>query len=285
MSPENRTPGGSKVSREATAWNPKELFMPKYSQVFLQDREMCELIATELAPEEFNGALEIGPGRGAITEFLYPLWNERLSLVEIDPALAARMRAKFPAARVHNADFLEFDLAANLAGGGRTAFVGNLPFERSTAILLKALAFPGFGAAAFMFQREVAEKITAEAGDSDFSYLSVAAQVQSGVKLLAEIPASSFSPVPEVDSSVLVFRPLQTFAGAERLEAFLNFVKHAFSHRRKTLMNSLSLGLCREKSLVKGVIESAGFDPGARPQELSVQDYLKLAAAFGEEKK
>lgn len=253
--------------------------MPKYSQVFLKDRGMCELIASELRPGDFDGAVEIGPGRGALTEFLYPLWGSRLSLVEIDPKLAEGMKEKYPAAAVHAADFLEFDLAANFPG--KTAFIGNLPYECSTAILMKTLAFPGFAAAVFMFQREVAEKITAPAGASDYGYFSVAAQVQSEVKLLAEVPAVSFSPAPEVDSSVLVFTPLSRFPCAERREAFLSFVKNAFSHRRKTLMNSLAMGLRREKEQVRRVIEGAGFDPGTRPQNLSVQDYLKLAEAFG----
>lgn len=259
--------------------------MPKYSQVFLKDRGMCERIASELRPEDFDRAVEIGPGRGALTEFLVPLWGERLSLIEIDVALAAAMREKYPSVAVHNADFLDFDLAAVLPEGSRTAFIGNLPYECSTAILLKTLAYPGFSAAAFMFQREVAEKIAAPAGDSDYGYFSVAAQVQSRVRLLAEVPAGSFRPVPEVDSSVLVFTPQQVFPEAGRRQAFLAFVKHAFSHRRKTLMNSLSMGLRREKEEVRRIIESSGFDPGTRPQNLSVADYLKLAEAFGEVEK
>lgn len=243
---------------------------------------MCERIASELRPRDFDRAVEIGPGRGALTEFLAPLWGERLSLVEIDAALAAGMREKHPSVTVHSGDFLDFDLSAVLPAGARTAFIGNLPYECSTAILLKTLAWPGFAAAAFMFQREVAEKIAARPGDSDYGYLSVAAQAQSAVRLLAKVPAGSFRPVPEVDSSVLVFTPLRTFPGAERRQAFLGFVKHAFSHRRKTLTNSLSMGLCREKEEVRSLIEAAGFDSGARPQEFSVPDYLKLSRAFEE---
>ncbi|MBI4801940.1 MAG: ribosomal RNA small subunit methyltransferase A [Elusimicrobia bacterium] len=259
--------------------------MPKYSQVFLKDRVMCELIASELRPGDFDLALEIGSGRGALTEFLYPLWGDKLSLVEIDSVLAARIKEKYPSVRIHNADFLDFDLDANLPAGARAAFIGNLPYEGSTAILLKTLAFSGFGAAVFMFQREVAAKISAAAGDSDYGYLSVAAQVQSEVKLLAEAPAASFSPAPEVDSSVLVFAPRRAGGAPAQRDAFLNFVKHAFSHRRKTLMNSLALGLCRDKTSVKSVIETASFEPGTRPQNLSVQDYLKLWKAFEEGKK
>lgn len=250
--------------------------MPKYSQVFLKDRSMCEFIASELRPSDFDAALEIGPGGGALTEFLVPLWGDKLSLVEIDPVMVARIRSKYPAVRVHNQDFLQ----AAPAEGVRTAFIGNLPYDCATAILLKTLSLPGFGAAVFMFQKEVAEKITAAAGDSDYGYLSVAVQAQSSVRFLAEVPAASFSPVPEVDSSVLIFTPLNVFSAAARRESFLKFVKNAFSHRRKTLLNSLAMGLCRDKNPVQKIIETAGFDPGIRPQELSVQDYLKLSDAF-----
>ena len=263
----------------------------------MKDRGMCGIIASELRPGDFDLALEIGPGLGALTEFLYPLWRDKLSLVEIDPAMVARIKEKYPSVRVHNADFMRFDLAANLflrppaaadkASAGppaevKAAFIGNLPYECSTAILLKTLAFSGFGAAVFMFQKEVAGKIAASAGDFNYGYLSVAAQVQSRIKLLADVPAGSFSPEPEVDSSVVVFTPVHAFSVPARRDAFLKFVKNAFSHRRKTLVNSLSLGLCRDKNSVKSVIETAGFDPGIRPQNLSVRDYLKLAEAFGE---
>ncbi|HBB67062.1 MAG: ribosomal RNA small subunit methyltransferase A [Elusimicrobia bacterium GWA2_56_46] len=254
--------------------------MPKYSQVFLKDVRMCERIASVLRPEDFCSVVEIGPGRGALTEFLYPLWGDKLSVVEIDPLMTARVKERFPELKIVNSDFLKSDLETAFSEG-KIAFIGNLPYDCSTAILMKVLAFSRLGAAVFMFQREVARKITAETGDSDYGYLSVAVQAQSAVSLLADVPAGSFSPVPEVDSSVLVFRPRAAFAGAGHREEFLGFVKNAFSHRRKTLMNSLSMGRGMDKAETAALIKAAGFDPGLRPQNLSVEDYLKLFAAFG----
>ena len=254
---------------------------------------MCGRIASALRPDEFCAAVEIGPGRGALTGFLLPLWGDKLSVVEIDPLMTVRLAEKFPGLRIDNSDFMALDLEASVTAGP-TAFIGNLPFECSTAILMKVLAFSRFGAAVFMFQREVAGKITAGTGDPDYGYLSVAVQAQSEVSLLADVPAGSFSPVPEVDSSVLVFRPRtfseaanvlgeprQTFVTAGHRTNFLNFVKNAFSHRRKTLLNSLSMGLGRDKAEAETLIKAAGFDPRLRPQNLSVEDYLKLSAAFG----
>lgn len=240
---------------------------------------MCEAIAAALGPEAFGSGVEIGPGRGALTQFLAPLWGDKLSAVEIDPLMAVRIRERFPGLRLINSDFLALDLETAFPAGP-VAFIGNLPYECSTAILAKVLACCRLGAAVFMFQREVARKITAAVGEPDYGYLSVAVQAQSETALFAEVPASSFSPVPEVDSSVLAFKPLRTFPTAGHREKFLAFVKHAFSHRRKTLVNSLSLGLNSDKAATGARIKAAGFDPGLRPQNLSVGDYLRLASAF-----
>lgn len=278
--------------------------MPKYSQVFLKDAAMCESIAAALGPEGFASCVEIGPGRGALTEFLIPLWGGKLSAVEIDPLMTTRIKERFPGLRIINSDFLALDLEASFPAGP-AAFIGNLPYECSTAILMRVLAFSRLGAAVFMFQREVARKITASAGDPDYGYLSVAVQAQSEAALFADVPAASFSPVPEVDSSVLVFKPrlfgpgteaedsiltpigagdelkpLRTFPTAGDRDFFLNFVKNAFSHRRKTLVNSLSMGRNMDKAETGNRIKAAGFDPGLRPQNLSVADYLRLSAAF-----
>lgn len=252
----------------------------KYSQVFLKDARMCGRIASALEPGGFVSAVEIGPGRGALTEFLAPLWGDKLSVVEIDPLLAVRMQERFPGLRVRNADFMSLDPDSLCGNGGVTAFIGNLPYECSTAILLKVLALGRFGAAVFMFQREVARKITAATGDHDYGYLSVAVQAQSEAWLLADVPAGSFSPVPAVDSSVLILRPRRLLPGPDELAGFLSFVKSAFSHRRKTLANSLALGLGIDKAGAAARIQAAGFDPGLRPQNLSVDDYIVLSASF-----
>ncbi len=273
---------------------------------------MCEAIATALGPEEFGSGVEIGPGRGALTEFLVPLWGGKLSAVEIDPLMAVRVKERFPGLRILNSDFLTLDLETCFPDGP-VAFIGNLPYECSTAILTKVLAFSRLGGAVFMFQREVAQKITAAVGAPDYGYLSIAVQAQSETAWFADVPASSFSPVPEVDSAVLAFKPRSfgpgtepedpahtpigagevpkergkprlIFPTVENREEFLNFVKSAFAHRRKTLVNSLSMARGLDKTETANRIKAAGFDPGLRPQNLSVSDYLRLSAAFGAER-
>ena len=212
--------------------------MPKYSQVFLKDAAMCEAIATALGPEEFASGVEIGPGRGALTEFLVPLWGSKLTAVEIDPLMAARVKERFPGLRTINSDFLTLDLETRFPDGP-AAFVGNLPYECSTAILMKVLSFSRLGGAVFMFQREVAQKITAAAGDSDYGYLSVAVQTLSETAWFADVPAASFSPVPDVDSSVLVFKPRPSGPGAADRKELFDFVKKEKSKIIQKALNEL----------------------------------------------
>lgn len=250
--------------------------MPRYSQVFLADSGICARIAGALDGESFDRVVEIGPGGGALTTFLFPKYKDRLTAVEIDPLLLPDLKAKFPGLSVVNTDFLAADLAA-LAGPGRTAFIGNLPYECSTPILEKTLNFGGFSVAVFMFQREVARKITALPGAHDYGYLSLVTAARASAELLTDVKAGSFRPVPAVDSSVLVFRPRPFFASAGEEARFRDLVKKAFSHRRKTLVNSLALcGV--EKAAAAAAVEKAGFKATVRPQELSLQEFAGLAA-------
>lgn len=250
--------------------------MPRYSQVFLADKGICERIAGALDGEAFDRVVEIGPGGGALTAFLFPKYGPRLRAVEIDPLLVPALREKFPGLEVVNADFLAADLSA-VAGPGRAAFIGNLPYECSTAILDKVLAFGAFSAAVFMFQKEVARKITAAPNAHDYGYLSLVTAARASAELLTDVKAGSFRPVPAVDSSVLVFRPRPFFAAPAEERRFRDLVRKAFSHRRKTLVNSLALcGV--EKAAAAAAVERCGFKPTVRPQELSLPEFAGLAA-------
>lgn len=249
--------------------------MPRYSQVFLADTGICARIAGALDGETFDRVIEIGPGGGALTSFLFPKYSSRLTAVEIDPLLVPALKAKFPGLEVLNKDFLHADLSA-LAGPGRTAFIGNLPYECATPILEKTLLFGGFSVAVFMFQREVARKITASPGGHDYGYLSLITTARASAELLTDVKAGSFKPVPAVDSSVLVFKPRRFFASAEEEERFRALLRKAFSHRRKTLINSLALcGV--DKAAAAAAVAAAGFKPTVRPQELSLPEFAALS--------
>lgn len=247
--------------------------MPRYSQVFLNDKIICREIAAALDGEEFESLVEIGPGRGALTEFLYSRYALRFAAVEIDSEMTRLLKGSYPGIKIINRDFLELDLAA-LTGGARTAFIGNLPYDCSTPILERVLAFENLALAVFMFQKEVARRITARSGSGDYGYLSVAVQLSAQATLLKDVGAASFTPVPEVDSSVLLLRPLRP-PPAGRKEV-LGLVKMAFAHRRKTLVNSLALSGKFSKSGVESALSRMSIGPKARAQELTPGDYLRL---------
>lgn len=249
--------------------------MPKYSQVFLNDKDICARIAGALEGASFDRLVEIGPGGGALTDFLFPEYGGRMCAVEIDKRLVPGLNAKFPGLEIVNTDFLHADLE-KIAGPGKTAFIGNLPYECATPILEKTLLFSGLELAVFMFQKEVAHKILAAPGGPDYGYLTLLTGCRASSELLMEIKAQSFQPVPAVDSSVVVFRPRRFFSDKAEELRVLNLVKKAFLHRRKTLVNSLALcGI--EKAAAAAAVAQAGFKLNARPQEIPLDGFVRLA--------
>lgn len=255
--------------------------MRKYSQVFLEDKNVCSKIARsveELAPGEL--LVEIGPGKGALTEFLlgkYPA----LCLVEIDPLMADFLSRKFKGGyELVNRDFLELDLDSLFEKYGRVHFAGNLPYQVSTAIMEKLLDFRKFAGAVFMFQKEVAEKLEAGPGDDAYGYLSALCGVQFETVRLYDVSRRSFYPVPKVDSSVALIRPLAEVPSAAELARYRKIVGASFAHRRKTLLNSVSIALRLEKEEVKKNIESAGIRPEERAENLSPSEFMRLSSAF-----
>lgn len=253
--------------------------MPKYSQVFLEDKGICARIAGALAGHSFDRLIEIGPGGGALTEFLFSEYGARMKAVEIDTGLVGPLKEKFKGLEIINKDFLQLDLAA-AAGPGRTAFIGNLPYDCSTPILEKILRFSGFSVAVFMFQKEVARRITAAPGDHDYGFLTLITAARAQAELLMDIKAASFKPVPAVDSSVLILRPRPFFSAPGPEAVFIKFVKKAFTHRRKTLVNSLALcGI--DKAAAAAAVTRAGLKLTVRPQEISLPIFAELAVILG----
>jgi len=252
--------------------------MPKYSQVFLNDKGICARIAAALDAGTFDRVIEIGPGGGALTSHLFPKYGAAMKAVEIDPDLLPELARKFPGLEIINSDFLKVDLAA-AAGPGRIAFIGNLPYECATPILDKVLAFPQLELAVFMFQKEVARKILAAPGGGDYGFLTLLTGARASSELLMDIKAGSFRPVPAVDSSVVVFRPRLFFSDEAGEARFRLLLKKAFAHRRKTLINSLSLcGV--EKARAAAAVEKAGLKPTVRPQEVTLPVFAQLAEAI-----
>jgi 16S rRNA (adenine1518-N6/adenine1519-N6)-dimethyltransferase len=218
---------------------------PKLGQNFLIDDRARHAIADALGDVSQRTVIEIGPGRGAITDILAPRCG-RLIALELDrdlaPALALRFRDQ-PHVQIVETDILKADFAAFVPQGETADVIGNLPYYITSDILLKLFAAGSAGLlsrAVVMMQREVADRVSASPGVRDYGLLSATAQINAQVEHLFTLPPSAFSPPPEVHSSVLRlhFRPRFSELGVDPA-GFDAFLKQSFAQKRKTLENNL----------------------------------------------
>ncbi len=256
-------------------------------QNFLVDRNVIARIAdaVDIGPED--RILEVGPGKGALTELLAARCA-RLVAVELDTRLVPVLRREFSDNQrveiVHD-DILKLDLRSLLAseGAGKWKVAANLPYNISTPVLFKFLDHMDlFSRLVLMLQKEVGDRLAASPGTKDYGTLSVFFQLHFNVARELIVRPGSFHPVPKVDSVVLSFVPLEKpreEVGDERY--FRRMVKGAFSMRRKTLWNCLKgadLGLSGEQ--LAEALETCGIDPGRRGETLSLGEFAALSRAM-----
>jgi 16S rRNA (adenine1518-N6/adenine1519-N6)-dimethyltransferase len=218
---------------------------PKLGQNFLIDEHASLRIAEALGDATDRTVVEIGPGHGAITQLLAARCK-RLHCVEFDAALARELAFRFrneTHVTIHTADILQTDLEAILEGAASLDVVGNLPYYITSDILLHLFAAARAGVVkrgVVMMQREVAERIAAGPGSSDYGALSAATQMHAQVTNLFTLPPEAFSPPPDVYSTVLrlEFAPRFEALGIE-FEGFNRFLRASFAQKRKTLKNNL----------------------------------------------
>ncbi|HEY2040171.1 MAG TPA: 16S rRNA (adenine(1518)-N(6)/adenine(1519)-N(6))-dimethyltransferase RsmA [Edaphobacter sp.] len=218
---------------------------PKLGQNFLIDDRARHAIADALGDVSQRTVIEIGPGRGAITEILASR-AKRLIALELDRELApalAQLYADRPNVEVVEIDVLKADLSSLIPAGETADVIGNLPYYITSDILLKLFAAGSAGLlsrAVVMMQREVADRIAASPGVRDYGLLSATAQMNAQVESLFTLPPSAFSPPPEVYSSVLRLHFAPRFAELDvDPVGFDRFLKQSFAQKRKTLENNL----------------------------------------------
>ena len=212
----------------------------RLGQHFLVRGSILERIAAAACPRRAPLVIEIGPGKGALTERLLAR-ADRVVAIELDEGLVCLLRAKFPDPRLQviAADVLEADLNQ----WGPAVAAGNLPYYISTAILARALA-PGSALerGVFLVQKEVAARIVAGPGSRAYGCLSVEMQLYADLRILFEVRPAAFHPPPKVDSALIEFK-LRSRAeelGIDSLPGFLQFVRLCFHHKRKTVRNNLA---------------------------------------------
>ncbi len=247
----------------------------RFGQHFLHDHSVLDRIVREIAPAADQALVEIGPGRGALTERLLGK-AASLDCVEIDRDLAAGLRARWPdvpAFHLHVADALEFDFAALAAARGRRLrVIGNLPYNISTPLLFHvAAAHAHIVDLHVMLQKEVIDRIVAAPNSGEYGRLTVMLAPWLEATRLFDVGPGAFVPAPRVWSAVARLRVREQPAFSVP-PAFARTVSAAFSQRRKTLRNAL-------RALVDvAAIEAAGIDPGRRPETLSPAEFAAIAA-------
>ena len=251
----------------------------RFGQHFLSDEAVIDAIVRAINPQADDEMVEIGPGLSALTG---PLLDrlDRLSVVELDRDLVARLRQTWPESRLHivQGDVLGVDFGG-IGSGTALRIVGNLPYNISTPLLFHLMQWADrVRDQHFMLQREVVDRMVARPGSSHYGRLSVMLQARYRMVSLFEVPPEAFDPSPRVVSAVVRMRPLGS--GERRLPrsqaAFEQLVARAFEQRRKMVRSSLSAWAA---ALPWDALNVA---PTARPQELSVGQFMDMADALAD---
>jgi 16S rRNA (adenine1518-N6/adenine1519-N6)-dimethyltransferase len=207
----------------------------------------------------------------------------RLIALEVDPALAAALRARLPAAEVLDADARSWNYAElGAPAGGRVLIVGNLPYSVGKPILAALIAArTAIDEMTLMLQREVAERVAAAPGSKTYGSLSVFSQLHCDVRVALRVPPGAFRPPPKVDSAVLHLRVLREprvpLRDSRRFEAV---VRAAFAQRRKMLGNALGAGLGLPVDVVRKAAAAAGVDLTRRAETLTLSEFAALATGL-----
>ena len=236
----------------------------RFGQHFLVDQEVIERIHQVISIRESDDVLEIGPGRGALTAGLLESAS-KLSAVEIDRNLVARLCARFPSACFIQADVL--DICSESFRNKR--IVGNLPYNISTSLLLHLVSLNEFLDMHLMLQREVVDRITAEPCTKDWGRLSVKVQRSWEIFRHFDVEAGSFEPPPKVTSSFVRIVPLNDPVEVRNERIFDNVLRSAFGQRRKKIANSLSQFDIQWEEL--------GISGSKRADQLGVEEYAAIA--------
>jgi 16S rRNA (adenine1518-N6/adenine1519-N6)-dimethyltransferase len=247
----------------------------RFGQNFLIDHSIIDNIVASVRAKPEHTVVEIGPGKGAITEGLVRS-GARLHVVELDRDLHPILEAKFganPRFTLHAFDALKFDFGQLVEDDKPLRVVGNLPYNISTPLIFHLLSFhPRIADMHFMLQREVVQRLAAQPGSKSYGRLSVMAQYFCVVQALFDVPPGSFDPPPKVQSAIVRLVPhAELPLVAKDYKLFDRMVVAAFSQRRKTLRNTLRDWVTDEQ------FASLGIDPSARAETLTVEQFVSMA--------
>lgn len=249
-------------------------------QHFLTDRRILGRIADALQMKGGETVVEIGPGRGALTEILADRAG-RLIAIEYDRALADLLRQRYARrgnVLIAEADVLETALGALAAGP--YLLVGNVPYYITTPILFHALVPPRAEKAVYLVQKEVADRLVAAPGTKEYGALTVNVAAVARAERLFIVPAAAFSPPPKVQSAVVRITPLPTpLVTPDEERPLRTLVQNAFGMRRKQMRRVVRSLLNLDVERADRLLEMAHVDPEVRPETLSPTQFVALLRA------
>jgi 16S rRNA (adenine1518-N6/adenine1519-N6)-dimethyltransferase len=271
---------------------------PKLGQHFLADESAALRIAEALGDVSHATVLEIGPGRGAITEILAQK-AQRLIAVELDRVLSAQLRMKFsaqPNVEIIEGNILTIELdtvfgpkPGTLRPGLTFApeparVIGNLPYYITSDILLRLLEYHHyFSTIVVMVQKEVGDRLAASPGSRDYGLLSATVQLYGRVEKLFTLPPGAFSPPPKVHSTLvrITVKPRMAALGISEEAEFIAFLKQSFGQKRKTIWNNLKVRY--DEGALRVALVKSGIKPAIRAEALTLERTAALFRALREQ--
>ena len=261
----------------------------RFGQNFLHDKYIIEQIIRSIAATDKQHLVEIGPGKGAITEYLVEQAGQ-LDVIELDRDLIPLLQSRFEQCKnftIHSADALKFDITTlidkelNNEHPKKLRLVGNLPYNISTPLIFNLLENINFiDDMHFMLQKEVVERLTAAPNNKTYGRLSILVQYLCHAELLFIVPPGAFNPAPKIDSAIVRLTARKHIEGSEQLSpqaklSDLSFIaKTSFSQRRKTLRNNL------KKILSDAQIIECDIDPSRRAETLTINEFVSLTNRY-----
>ncbi len=256
----------------------------RFGQHFLRDRVILSRIIETAGVRTGERVLEVGPGPGYLTEELLRS-GARVTAVEFDRDICAYLKEEFSGEanfELIEADAMKVDyLALSVEKGERLKVVSNPPYNITGPLVAKIIRErAAFGKIVLMLQKEVAKRLTAGPASRATGALTIFLWLYYDVSAAFAVPAGSFSPPPEVDSTVVVMDPI----GKARVTIpdevfFAKVVKEAFSTRRKTLANALKK-MSMDKDALLAAFNEAAIDPGRRAETLTIEEFSVLSSAL-----
>ncbi len=254
--------------------------LKRFGQHFLHDQAVLEAIADAVAPVTGEVVIEIGPGRGALTDILAER-ESRLIAIEIDRALSESLRERYAGKErvtIIEQDVLKVDLAS--IAEGAFVVVGNVPYYITTPILFHVLKPPYPRQAVFLVQREVAERIVSPPGSKSYGALSANVQAVAFAQIVRHVGPGSFKPPPKVDSAVIRVVPRSDpIISIDEVNAYRGFVQALFGMRRKQIGNSLRSASQLTAEAAANVLAGLEMDPTSRAESLSPGELAALMRA------